>query len=128
MRNKFIALDPDKAAFMHSLVRAMPATCVVECGTSFGVSTVYLALAVGENVRAAGGNVKGRVVATEHEAEKAAKARDYWKECGKEVEEVIDLREGDLRETLKQGLGEGEVDFVLMDSTSTSSVMWHSKR
>lgn len=114
MRDKFIALDPDKAAFMYNLVRATGALNVVECGTSYGVSTIYLALAVGQNAKVTGGGRDGRVVATEHESEKAPKARDYWAECGGEVEDVIELREGDLRETLKAELP--AVDFVLMDS------------
>ena len=117
MADKFIALDADKAAFMYALVRAMGATHVVEVGTSYGVSTIYLALAVGQNAK---GGKKGRVVATEHEPAKAKRARAYWRECGKDVEEVVELKEGDLRETLKtvDGQQTEKVDFVLMDSKS----------
>jgi predicted O-methyltransferase YrrM len=117
MKDKFIALDADKAAFMYSLVRAMGVTQVVEVGTSYGVSTIYLALAVGQNA-ARLGKEKGKVVATEHESEKAEKARAYWRECGEEVEGVIELRVGDLRETFVSPEWEGieGVEFVLMDS------------
>lgn len=115
MRDKFIALDEDKCQFAYQLINAMGATNVVEAGTSFGVSTIYLALAVAR-IKAATGK-PGVVIATENESEKAAVARKYWAQCGPEVEQQIDLREGDLLETLKKDLP--EVDFLLLDSKST---------
>lgn len=106
---KFVALDPDKCALVYLLLRATGARHVVEAGTSFGLSTIYLALGVGQN----GGGV---VIATENEAAKAARAREHWVRAGREeVEKWIELREGDLRETLKTGLPE-PVDFLLLDS------------
>ena len=104
MADKLVALEPAKAEFCHLLCRALRATRVVEIGTSFGVSTLYLA----DAVRANGGGV---VIGTEHEPAKAAAARASFAEAG--LSEFIDLREGDLRETLK--VIEGPVDFVLMD-------------
>ncbi|KAJ6616204.1 S-adenosyl-L-methionine-dependent methyltransferase [Mycena sp. CBHHK59/15] len=112
MRDKFIALDQDKCHFMYQLVRATGATHVVEAGTSFGVSTIYLALAVGQNVKAAGGG-KGVVIATEKESTKAAIARDHWKQAGESVTDFIDLREGDLLQTLKSDLP--QIDMLLLD-------------
>ncbi|MDB5418991.1 MAG: methyltransferase [Phenylobacterium sp.] len=104
MADKLVALDPIKAEFCHLTCRALGAKRVVEVGTSFGVSTLYLAAAV----RANGGGV---VIGTEHEQAKAAAARATFEAAG--LGELIDLREGDLRETLK--VIEGPVDFVLMD-------------
>lgn len=117
MRDKMIALEQDKALFVYHLCRALRATRVVEAGTSFGISTIYLALAVGQNVAvAAGGEAKGaKVIATENEPGKIARARAHWREAGEEVERWIELREGDLRQTLAEGLSE-EIDFVLFDS------------
>ncbi|KAF3913678.1 hypothetical protein AA313_de0200892 [Arthrobotrys entomopaga] len=111
MKDKFIALEQDKCHFVYQLIRATNAKFVVEAGTSFGVSTIYMALAVAANCRATGG--KGKVIATEHEPEKAKEARKHWSECGDMVTDVIELREGDLRETLKDGLD--TVDFLLLD-------------
>ena len=54
MRDKFIALIGDKAMFVYNMVRAKGALTVVEAGTSFGVITIYLALAIGENTNSAG--------------------------------------------------------------------------
>ena len=104
MADKLVALEPVKAQFCHLLCRGLRATRVVEVGTSFGVSTLYLA----DAVRANGGGV---VIGSEYEPAKAAKARETFADAG--LSEFIDLREGDLRETLK--VIEGPVDFVLMD-------------
>ncbi|CAK7232388.1 hypothetical protein SCUCBS95973_008243 [Sporothrix curviconia] len=113
MRDKFIALDEDKAHYIYQLLRATGATSIVEAGTSFGVSTIYLTLAALANAKAAANGKKALVVATEHEPTKAARAREHWKECGDNVVQAIDLRVGDLRETLKTDLK--EVDFLLLD-------------
>jgi predicted O-methyltransferase YrrM len=104
MADKLVALEPAKAEFCYLTCRALQAGRVVECGTSFGVSTLYLAAAVRDN----GG---GEVIATEYEPAKASAARANFAEAG--LSDVIDLREGDLRETLKT-IG-GPVDFVLLD-------------
>lgn len=127
-RHKFVALDPDKCAAVYLLLRGAGARVAIEAGTSFGVSTAYLALAVGQNVAAANaagaadgagaGGVQGKVIGTELEAHKAAKAREHWRSMGEEVEPWIELREGDLRETLKEDLPP-EVDFLLVDSESS---------
>ncbi|TAL29209.1 MAG: methyltransferase [Phenylobacterium sp.] len=104
MADKMVALEPVKAEFCAMLCRALRAKRVVEIGTSFGVSTLYLA----DAVRANGG---GTVIATEYEPAKAAQARANF--AAARVSDLIDLREGDLRETLR--VIEGPVDFVLMD-------------
>jgi predicted O-methyltransferase YrrM len=104
MADKLVALEPDKADFCHLVCRSIGAKRIVEVGTSYGVSTLYLA----DAVRANGG---GLVIGVEHEPAKAAAARAHFAEAG--LSGLIDLREGDLRETLK--VIEGPVDFVLMD-------------
>ncbi|KAF2100561.1 putative O-methyltransferase [Rhizodiscina lignyota] len=114
MRDKFIAFDKDKSLFVYNLILSSGATNIVEIGTSFGVSTIYLALAALENVQGkAGGNVRAKVIGTEKEESKAAIARKYWAEAGKEVEGVIDLRVGDLLQTLRTDIE--EVHFILLD-------------
>jgi predicted O-methyltransferase YrrM len=110
LADKLVALEPDKAALCYALCRSLGARRVVEAGTSFGVSTIYLSSAVRDNVQASGGGA-GVVIGTEHEPAKAEAARRHFDEAG--VSEWIDLREGDLRETLKQI--DGPVDFMLAD-------------
>lgn len=104
--DKMVALDRDKALFCYQLCRALRAGRVVEAGTSFGISTLYLAAAVRDN------QVPNSVViGTEHESEKARVARKTFGQAG--LAEHIDLREGDLRETLRDL--EGPIDFMLVD-------------
>jgi predicted O-methyltransferase YrrM len=107
--DKLVALDRDKAELCYQLCRATDARRIVEIGTSFGVSTLYLAAAVRDNIRAGGG--AGVVIGTEYEPAKANAARAHFEQAG--LSGLIDLREGDLRDTLV-GI-EGPVDFVLVD-------------
>ena len=106
LADKMVALDRDKAEFCYLLCRSLRATRVIEAGTSFGVSTLYLAAAVRDNQVE-----NGVVIATEHEPSKVEVARENFREAG--LSEFIELREGDLRQTL-QDVG-GPVDFMLVD-------------
>jgi predicted O-methyltransferase YrrM len=109
LSDKLYALDRDKAEFCYQLCRAIDARRIVEIGTSYGVSTIYLAAALRDNLGAAGG--EGVVIGTEHEPEKARAARVHFQEAG--LTRFIDLRKGDLRETLRHI--DGPVDFTLVD-------------
>jgi predicted O-methyltransferase YrrM len=109
LSDKLVALDRNKAEFCYQICRALRAKRVVEAGTSFGVSTLFLAAAVRDNVLADGG--EGIVIGTEYEPEKAKAARANFAEAG--LSDLIDLREGDLRKTLLDV--DGPVDFMLID-------------
>lgn len=109
LADKLVALDRDKGELCYQLCRALRARRMVEAGTSYGVSTLYLAAAVRDNLDDEGG--AGVVIATEHEPEKATAARAHWAEAG--LADLVELREGDLRETLAEL--PGPIDFVLMD-------------
>jgi predicted O-methyltransferase YrrM len=104
LADKLVALDRDKAEYCYLLCRAIGARRIIEVGTSFGVSTLYLAAAVRDN----GG---GTVIGAENEPEKVVAARANFAAAG--LSEFIDLREGDLLDVLK-GV-EGPIDFVLFD-------------
>jgi predicted O-methyltransferase YrrM len=106
LSDKLVALDRDKAEFCYLLCRSLRATRVVEAGTSFGVSTLYLAAAVRDNQVE-----NGVVIGTEYEPKKVEVAHANFKEAG--LSEFVELREGDLRQTL-QDVG-GPVDFMLVD-------------
>ena len=109
LSDKMVALDRPKAEFCYRLCRALRARRIVEAGTSFGVSTLYLAAAVRENIQEDGGS--GVVIGTEHEPLKAAAARQHFEEAG--FADLIDLREGDLTGTLRDL--QAPIDFMLID-------------
>lgn len=107
--DKLVALDRDKAEFCYQLCRATNARRIVEVGTSYGVSTLYLAAAVRDNLAKSGG--EGLVIGTEYEPQNVAAARGHFEQAG--LSRYIELRQGDLRETLREI--EGPIDFLLVD-------------
>jgi len=109
LSDKMVALERPKAEFCYRLCRALRARRIVEAGTSFGVSTLYLAAAARENIQEDGGS--GVVIGTEHEPAKAAAARRHFEEAG--FADLIELREGDLPGTLRDL--QGPIDFMLID-------------
>jgi predicted O-methyltransferase YrrM len=104
MADKAVALDRDKAEFCYMICRAIGARRIVEAGTSFGVSTLYLAAAVRDN----GG---GTVFAAEYEPAKVKQARANFDAAG--LASFIDLREADIVEACESFAG--PIDFVLFD-------------
>lgn len=109
MADKLVALERDKAGFCYLTARALNAVTIVEAGTSYGVSTLYLAAALRDN--AAAGGKRGKVIATEYEPQKAKAARANFEKAG--LAAFVELREGDLRETLKPI--DSPIDLVLID-------------
>jgi|SRR5271163_3676136 len=89
LSDKLYALDRDKAEFCYQLCGAIDAQRIVEIGTSHGVSTLYLAAAVRDNVRVDGGG--GVVIGTEYEPEKARAALSHFERGG--LSNFIDLRD-----------------------------------
>lgn len=120
LADKMVALDPEKAALCHLLCRSIRARTVVEIGTSFGVSTIYLAAAV-RDVGIGTGNDAGEdglVIGTEHEPGKVEIAEKNLADAG--VKDHAEILAGDLLETLPPRLAaladrDRPVDFVLMD-------------
>ncbi|WP_233613332.1 MULTISPECIES: O-methyltransferase [Corallococcus] len=103
--DKYLAIERAQGAFCYLTARALRARTVVEFGTSFGVSTLWLAAAVRDN----GG---GRVIGTELLPEKARRAQAHLEEAG--LASFAEIRVGDATETLRaEDLG--EVDFMLND-------------
>ncbi|NKY33394.1 hypothetical protein HGA13_09965 [Nocardia speluncae] len=109
LADKLIALEHDKALLCHRLCLALRARRVVEVGTSYGVSTLYLAQAVRLVTESDGGT--GVVIGTEQEPGKIAAAEKNFRRAG--VEAYVDLRAGDLRETLVNL--QAPIDLALID-------------
>lgn len=104
-RDAYLAVSRDTARLLYMLVRSSGARSVVEFGTSFGVSTLHLAAGVRDN----GG---GRIITTEFESVKAARARENFAAGG--LADLIEVREGDALDTLARDLP-GQIDIVLLD-------------
>lgn len=107
--DKLVALDRDKCRLCYLLCRSTQATRVVEIGTSFGVSTIYLAAAARDN--AEGQTGEALVIATEIEPAKAAAARANLERAG--LDRFAEVREGDFRQSLLDLTG--PIDFILLD-------------
>ena len=104
-KDYFLAVSPETRRLLYMLARATHARSVVEFGTSFGVSTLHLAAALRDN----GG---GRLITTEFEPSKAARARQNLIAGG--VADLVEIREGDALQTLAADLPE-TIDLVLLD-------------
>jgi len=89
---------------LYALVRASRPESVVEFGTSFGISTIYLAAGVADNG-------VGHVHSTEMSAAKIAAARANLTQAG--LGDFATVLEGDARETLADL--PGPIGLVLLD-------------
>lgn len=104
MRKAYMAIGRDFGHLLYSLIRSSKAKTVVEFGTSFGVSTIYLASAIRDNGA-------GKVITTEFEPEKAAQARRNLAAAG--LEDLVEFRVGDALETLADA--PSEIDLIFLD-------------
>jgi predicted O-methyltransferase YrrM len=103
-RDKFLlAVGPATGRLMNLLVKEGDFKGILEIGTSYGYSTVWLA----EAARATG----GRVITLELHAEKQNYARERLTRAG--LVDFVDFRPGDAKSLLStMGV---PVDFVLLD-------------
>jgi predicted O-methyltransferase YrrM len=89
---------------LYILVRAKRPTTIVEFGTSYGISTLYLAAAVADNGM-------GSVVSTELNSAKVVAARANLLEA--RLSDHVSILQGDAITTLKDI--RGPIDLVLLD-------------
>jgi predicted O-methyltransferase YrrM len=106
IRKVAFGLTPAAGRLAYLIARAIQARRIVEFGTSFGISTLYLAAAVRDN----GGGV---VIGSELEPSKVSEARRNVAEAG--LTDFVDIRAGDARETLANP--GGVIDMVLLDGS-----------
>jgi predicted O-methyltransferase YrrM len=104
-----LAVSRRTAKLLYLLARTRQARSIVEFGTSFGISTLHLGAAVRDN----GG---GRLISTEFEPGKVARARASIAEAG--LSGIVEIREGDAVETLASDLPE-TVDLLFLDGANT---------
>ena len=104
MKDFYLPVSREQGEFLYLTARAIGATKVVEFGTSFGISTIYLAAAVRDNG-------SGEVIGSEIEASKVQVAKANLEAAG--LAAHADVRLGDAMETLRD-LPE-PIDLVLLD-------------
>lgn len=100
-----IPVSRETGHLLYMLARSMKARTIIEFGTSFGISTLHMAAALREN----GG---GRLITSEFEPSKAARARENLAAGG--LLDLVEIREGDALVTLASNLPEA-IDLVLLD-------------
>jgi predicted O-methyltransferase YrrM len=100
-----LPVSRETGRLLYMLAYSSGARNIVEFGTSFGISTLHLAAALRDN----GG---GRLITTEFEPSKVARARANLTEAG--LIDLVEIREGDALETLSTDLPE-TIDLLLLD-------------
>jgi len=99
----YLSIEPAMGVFLNLSTNICGAKTIVEFGSSFGISTIYLA--------AAAKDMGGKVIGSEMEQSKAEKAIANIEEAG--LSEHAEIRVGDAMETLKNI--EGPVDLLFLD-------------
>ncbi len=105
LKDLWLPVSRETGELLYMLARSMKAKTIVEFGTSFGVSTLFLGAALRDN----GG---GRIITTEFEPSKVARARRNIAEAG--LSDLVEVREGDALQTLASDLPEG-IDLLVLD-------------
>lgn len=109
MKDLWLPVSRETGVLLYMLARSTNARNIVEFGTSFGLSTLYMAAALRDN----GG---GRLIGSEFEPSKIAKAREHLAEGG--VNDLVEIREGDALKTLATGLP-ASIDLLLLDGAKS---------
>ena len=107
LRDYYLPVSRGQGRFLYQTVRGVRARRVVEFGSSFGISSLYLAAALSDN----GG---GLLIGSELVEAKAAVARENIAAAG--LADYAEIRSGDARVTLLDP--GGSIDVVLLDGGS----------
>ena len=102
-KDAYLAISPEQGKDVAQLIKAKNIKNIVEFGTSFGISTLFLA----QGVKATGGHI----ITTELIESKAKKAIENFKDAG--VSDLIEIRIGNALETLKNH--NAPIDLLLLD-------------
>ncbi|MFK7933057.1 MAG: O-methyltransferase [Saprospiraceae bacterium] len=102
-KNAYLPISAAQGKSLKSLILKNNCQNVVEFGTSFGISTIYLADAVRQT--------NGKVVTTELLENKAQKAAQNIAEAG--LSNVVEIRIGDAMQTLKDY--DQPIDLLFLD-------------
>jgi predicted O-methyltransferase YrrM len=104
MRMAYMAIGWEFGKLLYGLARSVRAETIVE----FGISTIFLASAIRDNGA-------GRLITTEFESSKVARAKKNLAAAG--VEEWVEFRAGDARETLSDP--PRDIGMIFLDGQRT---------
>lgn len=102
-KEAYLSISKEQGKDLKRLIKENNFKNIVEFGTSFGISTLFLAQGVMET--------GGRIITTELIESKAQKAIENFKKAG--VNDLIEVRIGDALETLKNHAE--PIDLLLLD-------------
>ncbi|WP_299110109.1 O-methyltransferase [uncultured Winogradskyella sp.] len=102
-KDAYLSISKEQGQGLIKLIKDNKLKNIVEFGTSFGISTLFLAQGVIET--------GGHIITTELIDSKAQKAIDNFKKA--RVSDLIDVRIGDAMETLKNH--DDPIDLLLLD-------------
>ncbi|MEM9053363.1 MAG: class I SAM-dependent methyltransferase [Bacteroidota bacterium] len=102
-KKAYLPISEEQGRFVHDLIIQKDLKNIVEFGTSFGISTMYMADAVRQ--------ISGKMVTTELLQSKAERALSNLKEA--ELNDYVQILIGDAMQTLK-GFNE-PVDLLFLD-------------
>lgn len=102
-KDAYLSISREQGENLKELIIENKFKNIVEFGTSFGISTLFLAQGVLET--------KGRIITTELIESKAKKAIENFKNAG--VNDLIEVRIGNAMETLKNH--NTSIDLLLLD-------------
>lgn len=102
-KDAYLAISKEQGLDLINLIKSNDIKNIVEFGTSFGISTLFLAQGAIET--------NGRIITTELIESKAFKAIENFKQAG--VNDLIEVRVGDALETLKNH--NTAIDLLLLD-------------
>ncbi len=101
--NAYLPISKAQGEHLHNLIVQNDFQNVVEFGTSFGISTIYLADAVSQT--------GGKVITTELLESKAKIANKNIAQAG--LQDFVEIRIGDAMKTLKNE--NAKIDFLFLD-------------
>jgi predicted O-methyltransferase YrrM len=102
-KDAYLSITKEQGEELIDLIKKNDFKNIVEFGTSFGISTLYLAQGALET--------NGHIITTELIKSKAEKAIENFESAG--VGDLIEVRIGDAMETLKNHTQ--PIDFLLLD-------------
>ena len=102
-KDVYLSISKEQGEGLVQLIKKKNIKNIVEFGTSFGISTLYLAQGVM--------NTNGQIITTELIPSKAKKAIENFTKAG--VNELIEVRVGDAMETLKNH--DESIDLLFLD-------------